>query len=476
MSRGRLRDVSEKVEPGIIAGMPPPHDLDAEAACLSAMLLKADAIPQVRRELEPVDFYSIANTRICEAVFDLDAQRIGVDLVTVANWLRERDILEQHGGPGYLAQIVDATPAVANVANHARIVRQRAVQRRKIAAMQVATARLYRAPEDEVVEALADVQRSLDEPSHRAVQRTRASIGESLRVAVDGLTSAASKGGELPVGVPMGIASFDRIAGGLHESETVFLSGPTGNGKTSFASQIALNVARHGEWHPTKVDAEGKPVWVPFGVAIFTLEMTREDYALRMASSWGRVDVQSLRNGTATLEDWSRLRGAQIEIDNLAIEIDDEVRQTPREIESRLVTIRREMEARGVRLRAVIIDQIQLMRPSDTPSKQSTDEQVFFNIGQDLRAISLSPPGKRETLIVLSQENAKGQLARCSALKQHAVTWISVKVDKAETDSAWKSGRHAGEATIKKQRFGPSPETLPLWFEGPFTRFSDGAL
>src|SRR5271170_5098138 len=114
-----------KVEPPIVNGRVPPHDLDAEAAVLSAILLSREALDRVLEILKPEHFYSDANGRIYEAAQALAIVGTPMDIVSVASWLRDRERLAQGGGPSYLAQIADATPAVAHVGAHARVVKEK---------------------------------------------------------------------------------------------------------------------------------------------------------------------------------------------------------------------------------------------------------------------------------------------------------------------------------------------------------------
>src|SRR5262245_17665701 len=115
----------QKVEPPIVAGRVPPHDLDAEAAVLSAILLEREALDRVLELLKPEQFSSDANGRIFEAAMQLALSGTPIDIVSVASWLRDRERLAQVGGPTYLAQLADATPAVSHVAAHARVVKEK---------------------------------------------------------------------------------------------------------------------------------------------------------------------------------------------------------------------------------------------------------------------------------------------------------------------------------------------------------------
>lgn len=456
-------------EPPPIAGRNPPMQLDAEAACLSAMLLKPSAIAVVQAYAPLVDWFSDANRSIAEACFEIADQGKPVDLITVAEWLRGHDRMAQVGGAGYLAQIVDATPAVANVATHAAFIHRDAVARRQIAAMQTATAIMYGAPHEERREHLAAVAAALDEDSDADPARERASLDVSLEEGVNELFDAqrGKAAGEV-TGVSTGIRSLDVATGGLHPTDMLIVSGPTGQGKTSLAAQLVLSTT--DQWTSRRNERD-EEVPMQFGGAIFTLEMPRQQYAMRIACGYGGVDYQAIRTGTANAAGLTRLREAQIALRGRPVEIDHTVRITPREINRRVKRIRAEMLARGVRLRTVVIDHIGLIEPSQPKGRNETDAQVMDAMGRELR--SYSQESEHETWIILSQQNAEGALSRASSLKTHAVVWLQVSVDHAGRD--YDGSRMPGSIAIKKQRFGPL-EKVPVWFEGRYARFTDGSV
>ena len=184
-------------EPPVVAGRVPPHDLDAEAAVLSAVLLKRDALDQVLEILKPEHFYSEANGRIYEAAMELASVSQPIDTVTVASWLRDRERLQQIGGAAYLAQVVDATPAVAHVAAHARTVREKWRLRRVIAECQRISAEGYGD--------VGDAQVFID----GAVRRLHAGLDDLVRGRLDDVerhrrhaTSSACPAGSSPPSEP----------------------------------------------------------------------------------------------------------------------------------------------------------------------------------------------------------------------------------------------------------------------------------
>lgn len=240
MTKHRERRV--EAPPPSIAGRVPPHDLDSEAAGLSTVMLERDAIEVVSSILRPEDHYSDANRYILEACIDLRNNGRPIDIVTVASWLRAREWLERVGGAGYLAQIVDATPAVAHVEMHAQTVAELARLRRTIATLQRLTAEAYG----------PDARTNVSQWIAGAVEQVieTASSGRSVR---RGITSedyfarhleALDKGTiiESPPLVYSGIRSFDRAFGPMRGTESVGILAYSGNGKSALVSTIIANV------------------------------------------------------------------------------------------------------------------------------------------------------------------------------------------------------------------------------------------
>jgi replicative DNA helicase len=209
----------------------PPHDLDAEAAVLSAILLKQEALDQVAELLRPEHFYSEANGKIYEATIELIRQGSPVDTVQVASYLRDRERLAQIGGVAYLAQIVDATPAVAHVQAHARTVREKWRLRRLIAECQRVAAEGY-GDVGMVQEFIDGAEQAVYELARTPEASSVQPIAQVLRVAFEQISKAAERGDRI-TGVPSGYAKFDEKTAGLHAGDLMIIAARPGMGKTS---------------------------------------------------------------------------------------------------------------------------------------------------------------------------------------------------------------------------------------------------
>lgn len=221
----------------------PPHNLDAEAAVLSAVLAKPDALFEANAYLGDEDWYSVPNREIWQAIVALERESSPYDVVTVAHRLNSAGALQRVGGTPYLTQITDATPAIANVGEHARIVAGLAQQRRLIAFFQVATAEAYTPLDDpfawgQELEAKlyeqVNIGRRADDDGALAVVMPRV---------VEGVLERAEGKGE-PPGIMTGFHDLDDRFNGLKRGKSYLVAGRPGMGKTAFISQLGTNIAR----------------------------------------------------------------------------------------------------------------------------------------------------------------------------------------------------------------------------------------
>src|SRR3954454_820697 len=237
----RARSYEEPAAPPPIGGRVPPHDLDAEAAVLSAVLLERDALDKVLETLKPEQFYSEANRRIYEAAIELSSKGTPIDIVSVVGELRDRERLAQVGGSAYLAQLVDSVPSVAHIETYARMVKEKWRVRQLIATCQKVAAEGY-GDVGEVQAFIDGAEQSIYEiartPESSSVQR----IEPIIRAVFEQITELAKRG-ERITGVPTGFERLDAKTAGLHDGELTIVAARPGMGKTSFVLNVAVNVA-----------------------------------------------------------------------------------------------------------------------------------------------------------------------------------------------------------------------------------------
>lgn len=381
----RRPDRLAKVEPPVVAGRVPVHDLDAEAAVLSACL-EERAVSRVRDIVRAEHFYSEANGRIFEAVIALADDEEPIDIVTVASWLRDRERLAQVGGAGYLQQIAYSTPAVANVEAHARIVREKARIRSVVATCQRAAAEGYGDVGDpaEWLDALAA---KIEEAALDGAPAAGVLLGKAMHGYYGRIASNAP-----PDGLPTGYPDIDRLLGGLYKKRVAILGARPGVGKSSLARGIARNVACH-----QLCDVRGQPLPVRLGVVLFSLEMSLDEVAGGFMCAEAGVDTKLAEMRGLETADWANLAAIAPKVSTMAITIDDtaglslaDIRARTRRYASDFARLKTDFSGKvpapPVRLALVIIDQVQLIR---TPgAKGVTRQQELGEVSRGLKKMA----------------------------------------------------------------------------------------
>jgi replicative DNA helicase len=478
----RSRDERALLEPRTIAGRVPPHDLDAEAAVLSAMLLDRMALDLVVNVLLPEHFYSKANGAIFEAAVTLSLSNSPVDIVTVAAWLRDRERLQQVGGASYLAQIADAVPSVANVEAYAKVVREKWRVRQLIAQCQRIAAEGY-GDVGSVQQFLEGAEQTVYDIAHTADEaRAMERISASMTRAVLRIAQAADRG-ERVVGTPTGFHHYDKKTSGLHDGELTIVAARPGMGKTAFVMAVAVNVAaprrvptKDELGHQREVEVDGD------AVVVFSLEMPKEQLALRSACAEGRVDGLKARSAELQPADWSRLTEAAGFFTRLPIWIDDTPSATLLDIRSKVRRIKAEYEREATdteparRLKLVVVDYLQLAR-----GEAESREQEIAGLSRGLKAlakelgvhvIALSQLNRAvETRAVKDKRPQLSDLRESGAIEQDADTVVFIYRDEYYNPE---TTQHAGlaELIIAKQRNGPTGKVL-VRFDAKSTRFDN---
>lgn len=473
LSQGRSRG-PQKVEPPIIAGRVPPHDLEAEAAVLSAVLLDRDALDRVLEILKPEHFYSDANGRIYEAAQTLALAGTPIDIVNVASWLRDRERIAQVGGAAYLTQLADATPAVAHVGAHARIVYEKWRVRQLIASCQRISAEGY-GDVGVVQEFIDSAEQTVYELARTPDSTAAQPLARVLKAAFEQITKAAERGDRI-TGISTGYEKLDAKTAGLHDGDLTIVAARPGMGKTSFVLNLAVNVAQ-----PRAVGDDGGGGLAQqepgYGVAVFSLEMPREQLATRMVCSEGRVDLGKLRQGYLQPDDWRRLTEAASWLSTLPIWIDDTPALGILELRAKVRRIQAEYAKVG-RIGLVVIDYLQLMKGRDGVNSR---EQEISEISRGLKQLAKE---LRVPVIALSQLNRAvetrttkdkrpqlSDLRESGAIEQDADTICFIYRDEYYNPETTDS-KGLAELIIAKQRNGPTGKVL-VRFTASCTRFDN---
>jgi replicative DNA helicase len=433
----------------------PPHSIAAEESVLGGILLDNNALDRAVELIVPEDFYREAHRKIMRAILDLNERHEPVDLVTLADALRGRNELQDVGGASYLAELAERVPTAANVAHYARIVKDKAILRALIQTTTEIAMRSY--------EAQANVESFLDEAEHQiftlSERKTKPSFFRLRDIVIESMKAVEQlyERQELVTGVPSGFVDLDKKTAGLQRGDLVIVAGRPSMGKTAFA----LNIAQYAALEANT------------GVAVFSLEMSKEQLVFRMLCSEARVDQSKVRAGYAAQRDYPKLAIAADRLSEAAIYIDDTPALSVLELRAKARRLKREREAN---LGLIIVDYLQLMRGISSDSR----EQEISSISRSLKALAkeLSVP-----VIALSQLNRQvearaekkpvmADLRESGAIEQDAdvimFLFRPVVYDPKNADE------HEAEVIIGKQRNGPTG-SVPLTFFSEFTRFENRA-
>lgn len=433
----------------------PPQSLEAEESVIGGVLLDNTAMDRALEVLVPDDFYRESHRKIVSAMIDLNQRGEPIDLVTLSEALRTRGELQDIGGGMYLAELAEKVPTAANVAYYARIVREKAIMRALIQTTTEIASRGY--------EPAADVDTFLDEAEHKifaiSERKVRPTFFRIRDIMVDSLKAIEQmyERRELVTGVPSGFLDLDRMTAGLQPSDLIIIAGRPSMGKTAFA----LNIAQYAA------------VSARIGVAVFSLEMSKEQLVLRLLCSEARVDQSKVRTGHAAERDFPKIAMAASRLSDAPIFIDDTAALSVLELRAKARRLKRDRDAK---LGLIIIDYLQLMRAHE---RIDSREQEISTISRSLKALAkeLSVP-----VIALSQLNRQvetrtdkrpgmADLRESGAIEQDAdviaFLYRPVVYDKTAEE-------RAAEVIIAKQRNGPVG-TVNLTFMSEYTRFENRA-
>jgi replicative DNA helicase len=359
---------------GELSAYVPPQSIEAEQSTLGAMLIDRMAVEKVTELLKSDDFYRDAHQALFEVITTLAERNEPVDLITVTEELKNRDKLDAVGGMSYLTALFDTVPTAANVEFYAKIVEEKAILRRLIeAALEIIG--VARGEVDNVNEVIDQAERAIFSVS----QQRRADYFAQLRTL---LIDVYDKAEELSVlkqtisGLSTGMHRFDMITSGLQKSDLIIVAARPSMGKTSLCLSIAEHVAI----------IEKKPV------AIFSLEMSKEQLALRMLCSQAQVDAHKLRTGQLSFEEWDQLAKVVHGMYEAPIFIDDATESTALTMRAKC---RRLMAEHGLGM--IVVDYLQLMR------SHRRNENRVQEIGEIARGLKSLARELNVPVIALSQ-------------------------------------------------------------------------
>jgi len=433
----------------------PPYDPDAEQSVLGGMLLSKDAIADVVEVLKAEDFYQPQHQTVFNAVLDLYGRGEPADAITVSDELTRRGEITRIGGAPYLHTLLSAVPTAANAAYYAKIVADRAVQRRLIEAGTRIVQMGYGADgglgdvSDVVDRAQAEVYAVTgDQRSSDYVQ-----LSELLQPTSDEIERIGGRDGDLS-GVTTGFADLDALTHGLHPGQLIIVAARPAIGK----STLGLDFARAASISGGKASV------------VFSLEMSRSEICMRLLSAEARVPLQHMRTGKMTDDDWSRLARRMGEVAEAPLFIDDTPNMTMMEIRAKARRLKQRHD-----LSLVIVDYLQLM------SSHRRVESRQLEVSEMSRSLKLLAKELDVPVVAISQLNRGPEqrtdkrpmisdLRESGSLEQDAdVVILLYREDAFEKESP-----RAGEADfiVAKHRNGPT-STVTVAFQGHYSRFVD---
>ncbi len=434
----------------------PPQSVEAEQAVLGGLMLAPDAYDRVADQLNDQDFYRRDHQLIFRAIRELAEKGKPFDAVTLGEWFESMGQSELVAGGAYLIELASTTPSAANIVAYAEIVRDKAVLRQLIEVGTTIVNDGFQPDGRESTEILASAEQQVFAIAEAGAKGKTdfTAMNKALSEAFDVLQTRYAAGGSV-TGLPTGYTEFDEMTAGLQPTDLLILAARPAMGKTTFA----LNIAEHAAIRTKKA------------VAVFSMEMSASQLALRLISSNGRVNAQRLRSGQLEDEDWSRVTSAIRMLKEAKIFIDDTPGLSPEALRAKARRLKREHD-----LGLVVIDYLQLMSVPGNNENRATE---ISEISRGLKHLAkeLNVP-----VIALSQLNRSletradkrpvmADLRESGAIEQDADVIVFIyRDDYYNKENSPDKG--LAEIIIGKQRNGPTG-SVKLKFFGEYTRFDN---
>lgn len=429
-----------------------PNDPQAESSVLSCILLENEIASTCYELLKPNDFYNQSNKEVFSAMMELFSENTAIDIVTLKSALEKRGTFEQIGGIEFLSSLIRLEFTTVNISNYIKIVAEKSVLRKlAIAANEILNKALESKEPSEII--LDYAEKSIFEISQNRNSSEFSHIHDVLVSAIDNIEKAYLSTSKV-TGLPTGFYDFDNKTSGLQSSDLVLIAARPSMGKTAFALNIAQNVSVNG----------GKTV------AVFSLEMSKEQLVKRLISSQAKIDAQNIRAGELDDNDWDKLIECIEPLSKAKMYIDDTAGITVTELRTKCRRLKLE---KGLDL--IVIDYLQLMSSS---KKSNSRQEEISEISRSLKSVAreLNVP-----VIALSQLSRAvetradhtpmlSDLRESGAIEQDADVVVFLYRDEYYNPETEKRGQ--AEVIIAKQRNGPTGVVDLVWLS-QFTKFEN---
>lgn len=442
----------EKHEPALMKI--PPHNLEAEETILGGILINNDAVNQVVDILSPGDFYREAHVALFEGMVQLYNQGEPIDIITLTQYLKKKNLLVKVGDTDYMASLVDAVSTSAGIAYHAQIVKNLSVRRKLINECSKISEACFQDWE-ETEDLLEAAEQSIFDISEDKAGQGFAPIKAVMKQSFKQLESIAENEGFV-TGIPTSFVEFDQLTAGLQPSDLIILAGRPSMGKTALALNIGYNAVKR----------TGK------GVALFSLEMSNMQLGMRLLGFDAMINSRNLRSGFLKDRDWRKLIDSAEKLSNLPIFIDDTSSLGVLEMKARC---RRLMKT--VDLGLVVVDYLQLVtgrRNADSRQQEISEiSRSFKALAKDLNVpvLALSQLNRK----VEERHDKRPQLAdlrESGAIEQDADVIVFIFKEDGRGDAEDPDQDNVVTVQVAKQRNGPTG-FFKLTFQKEYTRFRD---
>lgn len=345
----------------------PPQNIEAEQSVLGSILLNPEALISAMEFIEADDFYRRAHQLIFQVMVELNERNEAIDVVTIANSLEAKKLIDDVGGTPYLAELAGAVPTSANVEYYSKIVEERSILRKLIqTATDIASKGFQEA--DNVPNLLDEAERKILEVSEKRSRSGFVSIESVLRETINNIDELFQNDDDI-TGLSTGYKMLDQMTAGLHEDELIILAARPGVGKTAFALNVAQNIG-------TKTNEN---------VAIFSLEMGAEQLVNRMLCAEGTINASNLRTGQLTEEEFEKLFVAMGSLSKANIYIDDTPGIRTAEIRAKCRRLKQEKGDIGL----IVIDYLQLIEGSGKESRQQEVSEISRQLKKLAKELSV---------------------------------------------------------------------------------------
>ena len=426
----------------LLRGMP--HSAEAEQAVLGSMLIDASCIKDVMDQLQPEDFYLRQNREIFETIYHMFIYSRPIDGVTVAGEMEKNGTYNEDTRP-YLVQIMEVTPTSANVGEYVRLVREKALLRQVASAAADITAMVQNGGGD-AGETLESAEQKVYAIRRGRSGQSMVPISAVLQEVMDRLAELSNGGGNTLPGLTTGLSALDNKINGLGKSDLVLLAARPGMGKTSMALNVALSGAR----------ASNKTV------AVFSLEMSREQLVTRLIATEGLVENQRLMTGNLRESDWQRIAEAASNLSRMDIRIDDNPLLTVADMNAKC----RRLDNLGL----VVIDYLQLMTSAGGKGYSGENrQQAVSDISRMLKIMAKELQVPVLCLSQLSRANEKREdkrpmlsdLRESGAIEQDADVVLFLYRDDYYNEDSDK--HNIAECIVAKNRHGETGKVMLRW-------------